>query len=148
MCLAALLDTMKLDSTHKLQVAGESKGSGIVPPDAVEADLVRIDERHRLLPESVQRRVVVESPGSDSLGLWSLTGIPIVYRTGSPSAESLDAALSRYRQTWADDDGAPVVDLRRPDTSSIHYLLATAPDADCMLEADTLPPILARSDAS
>jgi UV DNA damage repair endonuclease len=143
LCLAALLDMMNLDSTHKIQIAAEDE-VGISRPVAREADLARFDERQRRLPEAVQRRLVVESPHRhlalrDSLKLWNLTGIPIVYRTGFASVESLDAALSRCRGTWAEEDGMPVVDLHSPDVPSIDRLLAIAPEADYMLEADRLP---------
>jgi hypothetical protein len=138
---------MNLDSTHKIQIAAEPQ-AGTSRPAAKEADLARCDERQRRLPDAVQRRLVIESPHRnlalrDSLQLWSLTGIPIVYRTRSTSVESIEAALCWSSRTWAQEDGMPVVDLQSPEAPEIGRLLASAPEADYMLETDRLPPGLA-----
>ncbi len=110
---AAMFDLMGLDTSHKIQIH-----VGGVYGDK-QASLVRFAERFRLLPHSVQRRLVVENDDrlfslADCLWLHAEIGVPVVFdnlhhellNNGEPLRDALAAA----GRTWRAHDGLPMVD--------------------------------------
>jgi UV DNA damage endonuclease len=109
----AVMDTMQLDSTAKLQI----HGGGVYgdKPAAME----RFIEVYSLLPEPVKARLVVENDDrlyslQDCLYLHEKTGIPILFdnfhheclNNGEPMREALIMAAA----TWKPEDGVPMMD--------------------------------------
>ena len=109
----AVMDTMLLDKTAKLQIHG-----GGVYGDKVAA-MERFIEAYAVLPENVKARLVVENDDrlyslQDCLYLHEKTGIPILFdnfhhewlNNGEPMTEALKLAAA----TWKPEDGVPMMD--------------------------------------
>src|SRR5688572_6799113 len=105
---------MELDETAKLQIHG-----GGVYGDKPAAMERFIDTYHRLLPEAVRKRLVVENDDrlytlQDCLYLHEKTGIPVLFdnfhhecnNNGEPMAEALQTAA----KTWQPKDGIMMMD--------------------------------------
>jgi UV DNA damage endonuclease len=109
----AVMDTMQLDSTAKLQI----HGGGVYgdKPAAIQ----RFIETYALLPENIKARLVIENDDrlyslQDCLYIHSQTGIPILFdnfhheclNNGEPMQDALQLAA----QTWKQKDGVPMMD--------------------------------------
>lgn len=117
---AALLDSMGLDDTAKIQIY---MGGGYGAKAAAAARFMR---RYASLPERVRARLVVENDDrnfslADCLAVSKRSGIPVVFdvlhhellNNGEPTPE----ALRRAAATWRRKDGAPMVDFSHQDLS-------------------------------
>ncbi|MDD3621422.1 MAG: UV DNA damage repair endonuclease UvsE [Methanofollis sp.] len=109
-----VLDAMELDTTAKVQVH-----IGGVYGDRQEA-MARFVERHRALPDSIRRRLVVENDDrlytvKECFALHQVCGVPVVFDTFhhecNPSGEEVGEALAACATTWDPRvDGVPMVD--------------------------------------
>jgi len=110
---AEVLDLMELDTTAKIQL----HIGGVYGDKA--ASLQRFVDQFALLPESVQRRLVIENDDrmyhlDDCLYIHEKTGIPILFDVFHHevfgNGDSLRTALEKVRKTWRDRDGIPLLD--------------------------------------
>jgi UV DNA damage endonuclease len=110
---AAMFDLMGLDDSHKLQIH-----VGGVYGDK-QASLARFVERFKVLPEAVQRRLVVENDdrlfsAADCLWLHAQIGVPMVFDNLHHellnNGESLRDALIAAIGTWGGKHGLLMVD--------------------------------------
>lgn len=108
-----LLDLMGMDATHKVQIH-----VGGVYNDK-EASLARFIERYRVLPITVQSRLVIENDDrlysvADCVRIHEAIGIPLVFDNLHHdllnNGESLRAGFERTCDTWTNTDGLPMVD--------------------------------------
>ena len=110
---AEVLDLMRLDRSHKIQIH-----VGGVYGDR-EASIARFAARHRELPAAVKKRLVVENDErsyglADCLEVHARTGIPVVFdalhHAANNRGEELRAAVEGAGSTWKKKDGLPMVD--------------------------------------
>ncbi|MDQ3539734.1 MAG: UV DNA damage repair endonuclease UvsE [Chloroflexota bacterium] len=109
---ADLLDLMKLDATHKIQIhTGGVYGERC-------ATTARFIERYRTLPDPIRARLVIENDErqyslADNLRIHDATGVPLLFDVfhhqlfnhGEPLDQALPAAMSTWR-----GHGVPMVD--------------------------------------
>lgn len=109
---ADLLDLMKLDGTHKIQIH-----TGGVYGDR-DAASNRFIERYRVLPDPILSRLVIENDErqfalADNKRIHDETGVPLLFDIFHHHlfnhGESLDQALSTAMSTW-DGHGMPMID--------------------------------------
>jgi UV DNA damage endonuclease len=109
----AVMDTMQLDNTAKLQIHG-----GGVYGDKPAA-MQRFIETYSLLPDNIKKRLVIENDDrlyslQDCLNIHQQTGIPILFdnfhheclNNGEPMHEAVRLAAA----TWEKTDGTPMMD--------------------------------------
>ncbi len=110
---AAVLDRLGLGRSAKIQIH-----VGGVYGDR-DAAIERFAERHRRLPDSVRRRLVIENddvnyPVADCLRVHRLVGIPVLFdsfhHAVNNRGESLEEALAACARTWRRPDGIPMCD--------------------------------------
>lgn len=110
----SVLDLMELDETAKLQIhVGGAYGN---KPAAIEKFA---ETYHKLLPEAVRRRLVVENDDrlfslQDCLNLHEKTGVPILFdnfhHECNNNGEPMREAVLLAAQTWQAQDGPLMID--------------------------------------
>ncbi len=149
---ARVLDLMELDAAAKIQV----HVGGVYGDKAVSAR--RFVERYRTLPDTIQRRLVIENDErsysvKDCLEINGFTDTPVLFdvfhHSIFGSAITLKEALRGISGTWRKEDGMPMVDYslqQNPGRTGAHaksidmagfadFLRETRPfDFDVMLE--------------
>ncbi|MDK2891448.1 MAG: damage endonuclease [Methanoculleus sp.] len=114
---AAVLDTMRLDGTAKIQLH-----VGGVYGDR-EAAMERFASVYSRLDENILRRLVVENDDSrytlaDCLRIHEETGIPVLFdvfhHRVNPSGAGVAEAVELSGATWRPGDGIPMIDYSTP----------------------------------
>lgn len=110
---ARALDSMKLDSTAKIQLH-----VGGVYGDKEKA-MKRFSSRYSSLSESIKRRLVIENDDriysmKDCLGINTKTGVPVLFDSLHHEClnddEGIADVLAEAEETWRKKDGIPMVD--------------------------------------
>lgn len=120
---ATLLDALGLDASHKIQI----HVGGVYGDKS--ASLERFEARYRQLPNTIQRRLVIENDErsyslQDCLWLHQQVGVPIVFDVFHHSIlnndEPLSDAVSLAASTWQEQDGSIILDYssQNPDKRS------------------------------
>ncbi len=122
---AQVLDLMDLGASAKIQIH-----VGGVYGNKAES-MTRFAERYDRLEDAVRRRLVIENDDKhyslrDCLQLSADTQLPVVFdmlhHEVNCSGESVEDAFKLFTETWAEEDGVPMVDYsaqkpgRRPGT--------------------------------
>ena len=110
---AQVLDALDLDTTAKIQLhIGGVYGNKTKSID-------RLAIRFKKLPDTIQRRLVIENDdrlytASDCLTVSAKTDIPVLFDTFhhsvNNSGETVAKALYQCSKTWQTSDGVPMVD--------------------------------------
>lgn len=110
---AQVLDLMKLDATHKIQIHVGGKY------DDKKKSMQRFIHRYTQLPAPITKRLVIENDDriytpSDCLAIHQQTHIPILYDSfhheTNPDQHTLAEALTHIMNTWKPHDGLPMID--------------------------------------
>lgn len=115
---AKVLELMELDESHKIQIhVGGAYGDK-------ETSSNRFVARNNLLPEQIQKRLIIENDErlynlSDCLKIHKATNIPIIFDTLhheiNNNGESVQEAFRLFTKTWEKKDGLPMVDYSAQD---------------------------------
>ncbi len=110
---AKLLDSLKLNNSHKIQIH-----VGGVYDDKIKS-LERFVLNYRKLPSKIKKRIVIENDDrlyslADCLFINKKTGVPILFdvfhHKCHNQGESISLALKKAATTWKEKDGDPMVD--------------------------------------
>ncbi len=119
---AQVLDSLGLDSSAKIQIH-----VGGVYADK-ENSKARFIKRHKKLPETIRKRLVIENDDrrftlNDCLSISGEIGIPVLFdvfhHEVNSSGETVKQALQMVRQTWLVRDGVPMVDFSAQERGDI-----------------------------